>query len=89
MRQYEPHWTRVLNDFKNNSKTVFEEVNQSQAKTIAKAIRKEKLRDDGNWAISYYYELFSFYDGEKFELTLELRPRRGKTFDGAQLRKML
>lgn len=89
MRQYEALWYRVIQDFKQNSKTVVEEVNQSQAKTTAKAVRKEKLRDESNWQVSFYYELFADYDEEKFELTLELRPRRGRTIDGDNLRRML
>jgi hypothetical protein len=89
MRQYETLWHRVMEDFKENSKTIVEEVNQSQAKTTAKAVRKEKLRDEENWKISFYYELFADYDEETFELTLELRPRRGRTIDGDNLRRIL
>jgi|PlaIllAssembly_1097288.scaffolds.fasta_scaffold00413_4 hypothetical protein len=89
MRQYEALWYRVIQDFKQNSKTIVEEVNSSQAQTTAKAVRKEKLRDELNWKVSFYYELFATYDDETFELTLELRPRRGRTIDGDNLRRML
>lgn len=89
MRQYENLWKRVITDFKQNAKTIIEEVNQTQAKTTAKAVRKEKLRDEDNWKVGFYYELFADYDSEKFELTLELRPRRGRTIDGDNLRRIL
>lgn len=88
-RLYETPWARVVSDFKNNSKTVFEELSAAQAKTTAKALRKEKLRDEENWKISNFYELYADYDTETFELTVELRPRRGKNMDTEHLRRVL